>query len=223
MDRPFRMAPARSGESAVRPSRPARNRRRPCTSPSPIRLRFIQKPRPLGVAQRQVAERHVAVAFHLENAAGAGQLVERSGLRSRVATADIPTPDSMPAQLLPLPMDGALAQQQQRLVEHEAADADDEDRGIDVREGEARARDGDVVAEPAESPIISVSTTTMIAIGSAMRRPEKMLGSAAGKITRRRMVRAARPCSRRSRSAASGWRESRDRTSPRSDRGIRGT
>src|SRR4026209_1849324 len=39
-----------------------------------------------------------------------------------------------------------------------------------------------------ESPIISVMTTTMIATGSATRRPEKMLGSAAGNITRDRMV-----------------------------------
>ena len=39
-----------------------------------------------------------------------------------------------------------------------------------------------------EPPIISVMTTTMIATGSATRSPEKIFGSAAGNMTRRRMI-----------------------------------
>ena len=41
---------------------------------------------------------------------------------------------------------------------------------------------------PRESPIISVSTMTMIEIGNATRRPAKMLGKAAGNITRQRVA-----------------------------------
>src|SRR5262245_4336837 len=48
---------------------------------------------------------------------------------------------------IPFPMNHAVPQPQQCTVEHQAADADDEDRCIDVWEGEARARHCDEVAE----------------------------------------------------------------------------
>src|SRR3981189_3725123 len=49
---------------------------------------------------------------------------------------------------LPLPIDGAAEQKPQGLIEQQPADPDDDDRGVDVGKGEARAPDGDVVAEP---------------------------------------------------------------------------
>src|SRR5271166_1360761 len=50
--------------------------------------------------------------------------------------------------LFTLPMNGAAAHGQQRLIQRQPADADDDDGGVDIGKAKARAPDGNVISKP---------------------------------------------------------------------------
>ena len=76
MDRPFRMAAARPGQLLAVPiDQDEIAGAHDFAEPDAVALE--PEAAPLRIAQRQMAERHVAVALHLEDAAGARELFER--------------------------------------------------------------------------------------------------------------------------------------------------
>ena len=81
-----------------------------------------------------------------------------------------------------------MPQQEQRLIEQEPADADDDDRGIDIGEGETRAPDGDVIAEPDGIADHLGDDDDDDRYRQRDPQPGKMLGSVAGRMTRDRTV-----------------------------------
>ena len=80
--------------------------------PDPVALH--PEPAPARIAQRQMTERHVAVAFHLENPAGARSLRELlAGRRVHVDHRILSSSGRRSDCWLPLPMDELAAQQKQ--------------------------------------------------------------------------------------------------------------
>src|SRR3954470_509079 len=131
----------------------------PMTSPSPMRLRLSQKPWPWGSRSEtwpsvmspwpsisRIRQARASSSRDWPNSAASSLM--RQPHRTGHACGELNMYFAPASRALPLPIDRAAAQQQQRLIQHEATDADDDDRGVNVGEGEARAPDRDVVSEP---------------------------------------------------------------------------